>query len=273
MTDRTIWLFWEGACPPFIGLCLETIRRHHPDAVLLDRAGFDRLWRHDRDLPIDSLSLNHLSDYVRAYLLAHHGGLYLDADCVLLRPLTPLLDMAAVHGFVGYREPQGYMSCNFMIARPGDKLARDHYARVVARIREGAPFRWLDLASTRMDEAVAAHGAHALILPTASIMPLPWQDMVALLASREDAAHDALFPADSWMAMLSNGMIKYEPMTRPISLMPRETLLGDSIYLSYLLRRALGLPPRVSTVAHSRHWVPAGNAPAATAGMRFRPAR
>ncbi len=265
MSDRTIWLFWEGPRPPFITLCLETILRHHSEAVLLDRAGFDRLWRHDRDLPIDDLSLNHLSDYVRAYLLAHHGGLYLDADCILLRPLALLLDMAAVHGFVGYREPQGYMSCNFMAARTGDRVARDHYARVTARLREGPPFRWLDLASVQMDKAIAARGEHALILPTAAIMPLPWQDMIALLASRTDTAHDAFFPADSWMAMLSNGMIKYEPMTRGIVDMSRGQLLGGSLYLCYLFRRALGLPPAPAITAHLPHDI----VPADRLQMRF----
>ncbi|WP_156678447.1 glycosyltransferase [Sphingomonas profundi] len=269
MTDRTIWLFWEGPRPPFIDLCIETIRRHHPDAVLLDRAGFERLRRHDRDLPIDGLSLNHLSDYVRAYLLTFHGGLYLDVDCILLRPLGPLLDMAAVHGFVGYREPQGYMSCNFMAARMGDRVARDHYARVAARIRQGAPFRWLDLASVQMEAAIAAHGGHALLLPTAAIMPLPWQDMIALLAERDDDRHDALFPADSWTIMLSNGMINYEPMTRPIATMPHRRLLGDRIYLAYLLRRALGLPPRDGGVARPlRHGLNPAAPPLATT-MRF----
>ena len=251
MYEWRIWLFWEGPRPAYIDLCLETVRRHHPDAVVLDRAGFDRLWRHDRDLPIDRLSLNHLSDYVRAYLMAFHGGLYLDMDCILLRPLGPLLDMAAVHGFVGYREPQGYMSCNFMAARRADRVARDHYARVVARIREGAPFRWLDLASTRMDEAIAAEGDNALVLPTASIMPLPWQDMIALLAARDDPEHARLFPTHSWMTMLSNGMIHHEPMTRTIPSMTRADLLDDRIYLSYLLRRALGLPARGEGLARS----------------------
>ncbi len=242
--DRTIWLFWEGPCPPYIGLCLETILRHHPHARILDRRGFETLWRHDRDLPIDRLSLNHLSDYVRAYLLSQYGGLYLDADCILLRPLSPLLDMADTHGFVGYREPQGYMSCNFMAARPGDRVAADHYTRVRARIRAGAPFQWLDLASVPMDAAIAAHGAHALILPTPSVMPLPWQDMAALLAERDDADHDAFFPADSWSVMLANAIIGQEAMTRPIGSLARATLLGGRSYLSYMLRRALDLRPR-----------------------------
>jgi len=255
VTDRTIWLFWEGPRPPYIELCLETILRRHPDARLLDRAAFDTLWRHDRDLPIDRLSLNHLSDFVRAYCLAYHGGLYLDVDCVLLRSLDPLLDMAAVHGFVGYREPQGYMSCNFMAARAGSAVARDHYARVVARLRQNnGPLQWLDLASARMNEAIAAHGRDALILPTRSIMPLPWQDSAALAMSRDDAAHEPFLPVDSWCVMLANKTIHEDSRTRDLPRLTRRALLKDRSFLGFLLRRTLGAPDLVPGISDpARH--------------------
>lgn len=248
--ERTIWLFWEGPRPPYIQLCLDTILHFHPGARLLDRRGFDALWRHDRDLPIDSLALNHLSDYVRAYLLAHHGGLYLDADCIVLRPLDALLDMAAVHGFVGYREPQGYMSCNFMGARPGSMVARDHYARVAARLRNGAPLQWLDIASARMDEAVAAHGRDALLLPTRSIMPLPWHDSAALAMRRDDSAHDAFLPRDSWCVMLANKMIHIDSRTAHFPHMTRRALLIDRSYLGFLLRRGNGMPDLAPVISN-----------------------
>jgi hypothetical protein len=90
MSNATIWLYWEGPRPGYIDLCLQSVLLQHPDAHLLDRAGFDRLWRSDRDLPIDDLSLNHKSDFIRAYLLQHYGGLYLDMDCIVLRSLAPI---------------------------------------------------------------------------------------------------------------------------------------------------------------------------------------
>jgi hypothetical protein len=240
--DRTVWLFWEGACPPYVQLCLNTILRHHPDAVLLDRAGFEALRTTDRDLALDGLSLNHLSDYVRAWLLAHRGGFYIDADCILLRPIEPLFDMAAVHGFVGYREPQGYMSCNFMGAAPRSVVAADHYLRVAERIRAGGTLRWLDLASSPMDQAVAAVGEGALILPTRSIMPVAWNESARLLARRDDSDHAAGFPATSWCAMLSNHSIASDPATRHLTSLTERTLLSDRSFLSFLLRRGLGLP-------------------------------
>lgn len=50
-----VWQYWEGPLPAYIGLCLETVRRQHPDAVVLDLERFAELWQHDRDLRIDHI--------------------------------------------------------------------------------------------------------------------------------------------------------------------------------------------------------------------------
>jgi len=241
-----IWMFWEGARPAYIDLCIDTVRRRHPDVRLLDRAAFDALWTEDRDIPLDGLALNHQSDYIRAWLLSHHGGLYLDADCILMRDLAPLLAAAEEHGFVGYREPQGYMSCNFMAARAGGAVIENHYQRVAARLRRPRPrpLQWLDLASTPMNAAIARCGAGALILPTESIMPLAWNESEKLAVRRDDSAHEAHFRDDCWTWMLSNNTIRGDVRTRHLFYLPRGHLLDDSSFLAFLLRRALDLPPR-----------------------------
>lgn len=254
MGRNILWLFWEGPCPPYVRLCLRTIRRHHPGAVLLDRARFEAMRTTDRDVDLARLSPNHLSDYVRAWLLAHHGGGYVDADCIMLRPLDPLFAMAEVHGFVGYREPQDYMSCNFMVAAPGTAVAADHYARVAERVRRGGPLKWLELASMPMDRAIAAHGAHALILPTASVMPIPWNEMGRLEDCREDADHAARFAGNGWCAMLANAAILRDPATRKIAARSENGLLGDRSLLGYLLRLGLGLPGLAPSLVDSTRY-------------------
>ncbi|HEY2358941.1 MAG TPA: glycosyltransferase [Phenylobacterium sp.] len=238
----TIWMFWEGPRPAYVELGLESVQRHHPDVRLLDRAAFDALWTEDRDLPLDNLGLNHVSDYVRAYLLSRFGGLYLDADAVVMRSLKPLVAAAEVHGFVGYREPQGYMSCNFMASRPGDWVIMDYYRRVAARLRDPRPLAWLDLASVPMDIAIRDYGREALILPTSSVMPLAWNESQRLAVRRDDRDHEAHFSDRSWLWMLSNNTIRSDLRTRHLAYLPREALLADRSFLSFLLRRALDLP-------------------------------
>jgi hypothetical protein len=237
----TVWLYWQGPRPPYIDLCLRSVLAHHPQARILDRALFDELWLHDRDLDLDRLALNHQSDFIRAYLLRHYGGLYLDADCVVLRSLAPLLAVAAVHGFVGYREPQGHASCNFMAARAGDAVISDHYRRVCARLRDRRPLEWLDLASTPMGIALADYGANAVLLATRALMPIAWNESERLAIRRDDAGHEREFVADAWCYMLSNNTIKSDERTRVLAYMPAEHLIGARYALSWLLRRALGL--------------------------------
>ncbi len=101
-----VWTYWEGLCPPYVELCLDSLRRH-AGARVLDRASFDGLWTSDRDLPIDALYVAHRADYIRAYLLRHYGGFWIDADCVLLRPVAPLAALLDQHDLVTYREPAG----------------------------------------------------------------------------------------------------------------------------------------------------------------------
>jgi hypothetical protein len=237
-----IWMFWEGPRPGYIDLCIETVRRHHPEIRLLDRAAFDKIWTDDRDIQLDHLGLNHVSDFVRAYLLAHHGGLYLDADAVLMRSLDALLEAAQVHGFVGYREPQGYMSCNFMASRAGDWVIMDHYRRVCARLRASEPLEWLDLASVPMDVAIRDYGEDALILPTRAIMPLAWNDSVKLAERRSDNEHCAYFSDRSWLWMLSNNTVRSDLRTRHLYYLPPDMVLQDQSFLGFLLRKALDRP-------------------------------
>ena len=238
-----IWLFWEGPCPGYIDLCIATIRQYHPELRLLDRAAFDAIWSDNRDLSLDDISLNHLSDFARAWLLSRLGGLYVDADCIAMHSFAPLLDAAEVHGFVGYREPLGYMSCNFMAARAGGRVIMDHYARVAERLRGPRPIAWLDLASTPMDQAISAAGENALLLPTRSVMPLAWNDSAKLAWRSDDSSHAVRFEPDCWAYMLSNNTIRSDVRTRHLAYMPAETLLADRSLLGYLLRRALGRPP------------------------------
>ncbi|HEY7066793.1 MAG TPA: glycosyltransferase [Chloroflexota bacterium] len=237
---ETIWLYWEGPQPPYIALAVKTVLAHNADVRMLDRAGFEALFTVDRDLPIDALALNHKSDFIRAYLLRHYGGLYVHADCIVLRDLAPVLDLARQHCFVGYREPQGYMSCNFMASVPGGDVIGDHYERVCAAIRSGGPLEWLDLASVPMHRAVSRHPDASHLLPTELVMPPSWHDSAALTIRRSDAGHASHFQPDAYCYMLSNNTIRGRDQTRILCYMPEAHLLSDRFFISFLFRQALG---------------------------------
>src|SRR5438477_3393650 len=129
--------------PGYVELCVETVRRHYPEARVLDRAGFDELWEVDRDVPIDHLVPQNRADFVRVYLLRHHGGLWLDSEFVLLRPFDELAGLPPEITFAGYRIDSGDFTNNVMYSRPGDPVLRDCYARVCEHLRAWRPITWL----------------------------------------------------------------------------------------------------------------------------------
>jgi len=213
---------------------------HNRNVVILDRKGFDELYVYERDLCIDSLALNHKSDFIRAYLLQYYGGLYIDADCLVLKDLSPIIDLASQHGFVGYREPLGYMSCNFMASVSGGQIIREHYKRVCVTLRSRQKLAWLDLASTPMEGVVSQFPSNAFLLPTELVMPLSWTETTKLCIARREEEHEREFQAAAYCYMLSNNTIKSRLETKILYYMPEEHLLRSPYFISYLFRKSLG---------------------------------
>src|SRR5690348_10577881 len=139
MADRAVWVYWEGPMPPYIALCVQTLRLWNPDVRLMDRPAFAELFTSDRHLDSSALSDTHRSDFIRAYLLCRYGGLYVDTDCIALRPFEALFEAAEICGFAGYREPDGYISCNLMASVAGGAVISDHYQRVRQAVQRGEP--------------------------------------------------------------------------------------------------------------------------------------
>jgi hypothetical protein len=236
---KPIWLYWEGPQPEYISLCCKTVFAHNENVVLLDRASFDRLFQHDRDINIDALALNHKSDFIRAYLLKHYGGLYIDADCIVLRNLSPVLEKASQFGFAGYREPQGHMSCYFMASLADSEVLTEHYNMVCATIRSRRYLEWLDLASVPMEKAIARHPDKSFLFPTEAIMPISWNESERLCIRRSDEEHERYFQHDAFCYMLSNNTIKSRHQTQVLCYMPESHLLIDHYFISFLFRKSL----------------------------------
>lgn len=232
MSRAPIWSYWEGRRTPLIELCLQTLERHF-GAQVLDRQAFDALWTEDRDLDLDRLYVAHRADFVRAYLLQHRGGFWVDADCIALRPLDELDPLLARFDLLAYREPAGGITNNFLYGRAGSPAVEAFYSAVVARLRAGGPLQWLELGGLPLTHIVSDGGVSASLLPTARIMPVCWSQSQRFLldeAISEDPA------APPFCYMLSNHSLPaWAKSATRSELMCSPTLIGR------LFRRALGV--------------------------------
>ena len=245
--EPMVWTYWEGPCPDYIRLCLETIRRRC-NAIVLDRASFDALWTEDRDVPIDQLYVAHRADFIRAYLLRHYGGMWLDADCIVLKSLTPLAELLARYDLVAYREPTGSITNNLLLARPLTPVVNAFYGAVVEHVRHRRPIAWLEIGSIPLTAAIETHRERAAVLAPDRIMPISWSEQGRFLGAAEPGSADQ---RDALCYMLSNNS-----MPASVKSASRDELLGSLTLLGELFRAAL----EVEMIAPNYlYWRGAGN--------------
>jgi hypothetical protein len=224
--------------PGYISLCYQTICAHNADVRLLNRTGFDALFHHDRYLDIDSIPVHHRSDFIRCYLVRHYGGIYLDLDCIMLRSLSPILDHVHNYGFVGYRQPDGTISNNFLASAPYGMVISNLYARICSRLLFRHPLVWCELGSCMLGEIEKSNPGWYL-LPTEQVMPLPWFNSERLAECRSDDEHEQHFHPDAFCYMLTNENIKNLSATKVLFHSSEEDIINGKYFMSFLFRKAL----------------------------------
>lgn len=107
MIPRTIHYCWfgGGALPALAARCLASWREQMPDYEI-------KCWNEENfdvfSIPYTREAYRlglyaYVSDYARLWVLYHHGGIYLDTDVELLRPLD---DLIAGGDFMGEQQPE-----------------------------------------------------------------------------------------------------------------------------------------------------------------------
>lgn len=145
MHNKTIYTFWEprGSISAYLNLCMKTWEPHicGIDHVILDYSNLFEF------IPKDSIDINkikHLSlavqkDAFQAAVLKYNGGVFLDADMILVNDINPLfqyLDKFQVVTFSSHLA--------FMMAKPNSPFLNDWYDEVLKKI-EALPTNHTDV--------------------------------------------------------------------------------------------------------------------------------
>lgn len=117
MIPKTIHYVWFGRNPkPDLAVkCIKSWKKHCPDYEIIE-------WNEDNfDLnaaPLyvrqayDAKKWAFVSDYVRLWAMTEHGGIYMDTDVEVLKPLDRFLHNEAFSGFEDDENiPTGIMAC------------------------------------------------------------------------------------------------------------------------------------------------------------------
>ncbi len=117
MIPKTIHYCWFGRNPKpkLAEKCIESWKKYCPDYEIIE-------WNEDNfDIPAAPLYVRQayeakkwafVTDYVRLWAMVKYGGIYMDTDVEVIKPLDRFLEHEAVSGFESETQiPTGLMAC------------------------------------------------------------------------------------------------------------------------------------------------------------------
>lgn len=172
-----VFSYWEGPRVPYIEACLSSVRRHcyrdccfhhvtesnieHyiPDGVL------DPYWKSIKELGVKS-------DCVRAACLYLYGGLYVDADTVMLRSPVGVIDEDADCAYMTWSTAPRRCIAGYIYCRPGSPVAKKWLDNMNAKLAEKKA-GWTELGERCLTPAIdSCDPGKMQILPLNTFLPI-----------------------------------------------------------------------------------------------------
>jgi mannosyltransferase OCH1-like enzyme len=232
--DLPIWLYWEGDKPEWINACHRTIFYHVRDVRLINPASFNALRDRDQEIDLSMLCIAHRADYIRVFLLAKFGGLWIDSDCIVMKSLQPLINLLKDYDFITIRERQGTLSNSFIGAPVNSKIANAYYNIVCETLRSGHPIEWLTIGSHALTSAINSTEANWYEIDVSYIQPICWSNQEAFFAIRDNEEHNKVFNKQSYCYMLANNTVEVLVKNNPDFY-----ILKEETFFNFLLKKSV----------------------------------
>ena len=100
-----IWVFWDGFEPDYIKLCYETLINkcsNNFNIVKLNNNTIHKYLPELKNYNFNNLIIQHKVDIYRIMLLYKYGGIYIDADIIVLKDLSDIINKLKKYDFVGF---------------------------------------------------------------------------------------------------------------------------------------------------------------------------
>lgn len=172
-----VWTYWEGPRVAYIEACLDSIRRHCYRDCRFHHVTTENIEKYIPDGVLDPYwkSITQLgvkSDCVRAACLYLYGGLYIDADTVMLRSPIGVIDEAADCAYMTWTNAPRRCIAGYVYCRPGSPVAKkwlDNMNMKLAQKRAG----WTELGEMSLTPAIdACDSTKMQILPIETFLPI-----------------------------------------------------------------------------------------------------
>jgi len=240
--EPRFWLYWEGPMPPYIRLCADLLLAYNPGAVLFGPDDLPGLgFSEDIQAAISRWHVCQRSDAIRTILLATHGGMWCDIDCIPLRSFHHFarLAQASPAGIAAYDSTDNTIGVGFLAARAGGEAISRLQQHVLDVIHSGRSPGWLEVSSEPMTAIIREIGRDKCpIIPLEHVQPISWKDMRLLCGRDADINHRGWVDArpSAYCFMLSNQAIHSDTDIRQLT---RHELLTSDRLISFLFRESI----------------------------------
>lgn len=120
-----LWIYWQGYMPAYIRLCIKSAYQHCSKSfnikLLNDKSVYKFIpEKQHLHTKLEKLLIAQKVDYYRIYLLYKYGGLYIDADTLILRDPIEIIEKLKTYDYVGFG-CTGQV-CNYGYGRPSNGI-------------------------------------------------------------------------------------------------------------------------------------------------------
>ena len=192
-----LWLYWEDISnkrPAYIDMCIETVYLHCNTDFDIHMVTPDTLTNYiDMPYGLDRFTdVAHKADYIRYLLLLKYGGMWLDCDMIVLRPLTDILHKLNQYYFIS-RGNDTSISINFLVAQKCNPIFYNCVSVIQDKIRsrpidKPISFNWTEIGSSLITPFVKQYD-NKYIYGNYQFAPIRWDESI-LFTYPEDKTPD-----------------------------------------------------------------------------------
>jgi hypothetical protein len=250
---RIIWQYWEtsGQKPAYIDGLYEIAVKNA--GVPIIRVTPDTLHSYLPDLPDpihEIRELAHKADMIRTLLVRDHGGMWLDADAIVLGDLNRFFDCLNHREFVGFNDStppkigKAVVRVNCFVSRAHGRIISE-WARLQHAKFPRTIYDWCEVGSDILHPLCLKWPELAEILPYDLISPIQWFESEKFSARWFHTRELTRILEKCSAVMLSTKTLSFRESA--IQDQTVDEIASDCTLLSHILRKALdvdyGPPP------------------------------
>ena len=247
-----VWTYWEDRpgepTPPHILLCREVLRHQckgcevrlvTPANVHQYLPDLDpRVWQISLQNP-DQNPIAVRCDFIRAFLLERHGGLFIDADRIALKDYAEAFRASASHDFFAMRRTSAktnHISIVFYGTQPKGKVITAYADALRHILEEKTHFKWAEVGAHLLTPIVDQHLACVFLFREEQIHPIVAENQQLLAATDKEIVE--LIPNDALCLMLFHRIFEQEVAGASLSNATVQNLYHGTGLISKVLRAA-----------------------------------